>query len=72
MVSSLTLSALVFALAFATPLTWAGPLSDNFLEQGKRFHSIPSVKYGTRDSKIKENNTLENEAYKYIIKTGYI
>jgi hypothetical protein len=49
MVSSLTLSALVFALALAAPLTWAQPLSDNFDEEGKRFHSIKSIKYGTRD-----------------------
>ena len=70
MVSSVTLSALVFALALATPLAWAGPRSENFDEQGKKFHSISSIKYGMRDSKIKGNNTFEDEGYKYIIKSG--
>ena len=52
MVSSVTLSALVFALALATPLTWAGPPYDDFEEQGKRFRNITTIKYDTRDTKI--------------------
>jgi hypothetical protein len=64
MVSSVTLSALLFALALATPLTWAEPPYDNFEEQGKRFRNITTIKYGTRDSKIKAKNSFEARVHK--------
>ena len=64
MVSSVTLSALLFALALATPLTWAQPPYDDFEEQGKRFRNITTIKYGTRDSKIRTKNSFETGVHK--------
>jgi len=59
MVSSLTLSALVFALALATPLTWAEPLSDNF-DEPDNAHKIHRIK---RSKANKEYNPEDDAQF---------
>jgi len=57
MVSSVTLSALVFALALATPLTWAGPFSDDF-EDEDPYHWIHRI----RRTKARAESNPEDDA----------